>query len=111
MDHLESIERRVKLRDVRVLIPVTQAGSMHKAAKRLRTSQSAVSRSIGDLERALRVRLLDRTPRGVEPTRYGHAIIKRGVAAFDELRQGVKDIEFLADPTAGELRIGCSETM
>jgi DNA-binding transcriptional LysR family regulator len=111
MDKMEPIERRVKLRDVRVLITVVQAGSMHKAAKRLRTSQSAVSRSIGDLEHALHVRLLDRTPRGIEPTRYGHAIIKRGVAAFDELRQGVKDIEFLADPTAGELRIGCSETM
>jgi len=111
MDKMEPIERRVKLRDVRVLITVAQAGSMHKAAKRLRTSQSAISRSIGDLEHALRVRLLDRTPRGVELTRYGHAIIKRGAAAFDELRQGLKDIEFLADPTAGELRIGCSETM
>src|SRR5439155_21222 len=40
---------------------------------------------------------------------YGHAIIKRGLAVFDELRQGVKDIEFLIDPTSGELRIGCSE--
>jgi DNA-binding transcriptional LysR family regulator len=30
------------------------------------------------------------------------------VAVFDELRQGVKDIEFLADPTAGEVRIGAS---
>jgi hypothetical protein len=30
---------------------------------------------------------------------------RSGMAAFDELRQGVKDIEFLADPTAGEVRI------
>ena len=43
------------------------------------------------------------------PTQYGHALIKRGLAVFDELRQGVKDIEFLTDPTSGELRIGCSE--
>src|SRR5262245_59780289 len=107
----EPIERRIKLRDMRVLITVVQAGSMHKAATRLRTSQSAVSRSISDLEHALGVRLLDRTRRGIEPTRYGCAIIKRGIAAFDELKQGVKDIEFLADPTSGELRIGCSETM
>ena len=35
--------------------------------------------------------------------------MKRGLAVFDELRQGVKDIEFLSDPTSGELRIGCSE--
>ena len=27
---------------------------------------------------------------------------------FDDLRQAVKNIEFLADPTAGEVRIGCT---
>jgi DNA-binding transcriptional LysR family regulator len=30
------------------------------------------------------------------------------VAAFDDLRQAVKNIEFLADPLAGEIRIGCT---
>jgi DNA-binding transcriptional LysR family regulator len=109
MDEIDRIERRLKLRDVRILMSVVQAGSMHKAAERLATSQPAVSRAIADLEHALGVRLLDRSPRGIQPTQYGRAIIKRGLAVFDELRQGVKDIEFLADPTSGELRIGCSE--
>jgi DNA-binding transcriptional LysR family regulator len=59
----------------------------------------------------LGVRLLERSPWGVEPTQYGRAIIRRGVAVFDELQQGVKDIAFLADPTAGELRIGCPEAI
>src|SRR5262249_40519949 len=102
---IQRIERRLRLRDVRVLMSVVQAGSMHKAAERLATSQPAISRAIGDLERALGVRLLDRSPLGIEPTHYGRAIIKRGLAVFDELRQGVKDIEFLTDPTARELRI------
>jgi DNA-binding transcriptional LysR family regulator len=109
MDEIERIERRLKLHDVRVLMSVVQAGSMHKAAERLATSQPAVSRAIADLEHAFGVRLLDRSPTGIEPTQYAHAIIKRGLAVFDELRQGFKDIEFLADPTSGELRIGCSE--
>src|SRR5207342_3646178 len=103
------IERRLKLNDLRVLLSVVEAGSMHKAAERLATSQPAVSRAIADLEHTLGVRLLDRSPSGVVPTQYGHAIIKRGLAVFEELRQGVKDIEFLTDPTSGELRIGCSE--
>jgi DNA-binding transcriptional LysR family regulator len=109
MDQIERIERRLKLHDVRVLMSVVQAGSMHKAAERLATSQSAVSRAIADLEHALGVRLLDRSPSGIEPTQYAHAIIKRGLVVFDELRQSLKDIEFLTDPTLGELRIGCSE--
>ena len=42
---------------------------------------------------------------------YGEALLYRSRAAFDELRQGIRDIEFLADPTAGELRIACPETL
>jgi DNA-binding transcriptional LysR family regulator len=109
MDGIDRIERRLKLHDMRVLMFVVQIGSMHKAAERLGTSQPAVSRSISDLEHALGVRLLGRSRVGVEATQYGRALVKRGIAVFDELRQGVKDIEFLADPSAGELRIGCTE--
>jgi DNA-binding transcriptional LysR family regulator len=101
----ERIERRVKLHDLRVLMSVVERGSMAKAAESLATSQPAISRAIADLEYSLGVCLLDRGPRGIVPTPYGHALIKRGIAIFDELKQGVQDIEFLADPTAGEVRI------
>lgn len=111
MDDIERIQRRLKLHDVRVLIAVVEAGSMHKAAERLRTSQPAVSRAISDLEHSVGVRLLERSPRGIQPTPYGRVLVKRSVAAFDEFRQGMKDIQFLADPSSGELRIGCSEAM
>jgi DNA-binding transcriptional LysR family regulator len=111
MNKSDRIERRLKLHDLRVLMSVVQAGSMSKAAEHLGTAQPALSRSIAELEHALGVRLLDRSPRGVEPTAYGRALIRRGVAVFDELRQGVRDIEFLADPTAGELRIGATEAI
>lgn len=105
---IDRIERRISLHDMRVLMAVVQAGSMGKAALRLATSQPAISRSIADLESVLGVRLLDRSPQGIEPTSYGCALIKRGLVVFDELQQGVKDVQFLADPTAGELRIGAS---
>ena len=110
MSESNRIERRLKLNDVRVLMTVAEAGSMHKAAERLGTSQPAVSRAIADLEQTLGVRLLDRSSRGIHPTQCGLAMIRRGIAAFDELRQGIKDVEFLADPMAGELRIGCTES-
>ena len=102
----DRIGRRMKLHDIHVLMAVVQAGSMGKAAALLNTTQSAISRSMADLESAVGVRLLDRGPQGVEPTQYGRALLKRGVAVFDELKQSIQDIEFLSDPTAGELRIG-----
>jgi DNA-binding transcriptional LysR family regulator len=102
----DRIGRRIKLQDLHVLMTVVHAGSMRKAATLLNTTQPAISRSIAELEHTIGVRLLDRGSQGVEPTQYGRALLKRGVAVFDELKQGVQDIEFLSNPEAGELRIG-----
>lgn len=111
VQHWESrIGRRLKLRDLHVLFAVVQWGSMARAAKQLAMSQPAVSKVIADLEDVLRVRLLDRSSRGIEPTIYAHALLKRSHVAFDELRQGVRDIEFLTDPTVGEVRVVSQET-
>jgi DNA-binding transcriptional LysR family regulator len=108
--HWESrIGRRLKLRDLHVLFAVVQWGSMAGAAKNLAMSQPAVSKVIADLEAVLRVRLLDRNSRGIEPTIYAHALLKRSHVAFDELRQGIRDIEFLANPSSGEVRIASQE--
>jgi DNA-binding transcriptional LysR family regulator len=105
------IGRRVRLRDLHVLLTVVQHGSMGRAASSLGVSQPAISDAIATLEVALGVRLLDRTRRGVQPTIYGDTLLKYGRLAIDSLRQGVKEMEFLADPTAGELRIGCPESV
>ena len=102
----DRIGNRMKLQDLHVLMTVVKAGSMGKAAQILNTTQPNISRSIGELEHALGVRLLDRHRQGIEPTDYGRALLDCGTAVFDDLRQGVKNIAFLADPAAGELRIG-----
>jgi DNA-binding transcriptional LysR family regulator len=107
----DRIGRRMKLHDLHVLMAVVQAGSMNKAAALLHTTQPAVSRSITELERTMGVRLLDRNPRGVEPTEFGRALLDGGTAMFDELRLAVKNIEYLADPTAGEVRIACNPSL
>src|SRR5712691_10805515 len=89
------IGRRVRLRDLHILFAVAQHGSMAKAGIHLGMSQSAVSQAIAALELALEVPVLDRMPRGVELTMYGAALMRHGQAAFDELRSGIKEIEFL----------------
>jgi len=111
MEWERRIGRRLRLRDLHILSTVVERGSMAKAAAYLAVSQPAVSDAIANLEAALGVRLLDRVPHGVEPTIYATALLKRGHVVFDELRQGIKDIEFLADPTAGEVRVGCPESL
>jgi DNA-binding transcriptional LysR family regulator len=106
MEWSDRIGRRVKLRDLHILLAVAQSGSMARAADRLAISHPVVSKTITELERALGVRLLDRTAQGVELNDYGRAFIKCGTAVFDELRRGVQEIELISDPTVGEVRVG-----
>jgi DNA-binding transcriptional LysR family regulator len=111
MQWTDRIGRRLKLQDMHILLAAVQWGSMAKAAEQLAISQPVVSRSIANLEYTLGVRLLDRSRSGVEPTMYGRALLAHGVAAFDELKQGVKAIEFLADAQVGEVRVGTTEVV
>ena len=107
----DRVSHRLKLRDLRLLLAVVEWGSMAKAAAHLNLTQSGVSKAIAELEHTFGVRLFDRTAQGAEPTLYGRTLIKGSAAVFDELRQSVNSIEHLADPTSGELRVGCTEPM
>src|SRR6476661_2622864 len=106
MEWSERVGRRIRLRELHILLAVVQCKSMAKAANQLAVSKPVVSKTIADLERVLGVRLLERDRHGAEPTIYGAALLKRGLTVFDELREGVKDIAYLRDPAAGEVRIG-----
>jgi DNA-binding transcriptional LysR family regulator len=109
MDWSDRIGRRIRLRDLHIVLAVAESGSMTKASAKLAISHPVVSKTISDLEHTLGVRLFDRNPQGVELTAYGRALLKCGVNVFDEMRQGLKQIEFLTDPTSGELAVGCPE--
>src|SRR5947208_455553 len=111
IDWESQLGRQLRLRDLHAFFAVVQCGSMAKAAMQLGVTQPAVSKSIADLEHALGVRLLDRSPQGIVPTSYCNALVRRSLNVFDELRQGVGEIEFMADPRVGEVRVGCPETL
>jgi DNA-binding transcriptional LysR family regulator len=107
----ERIKRRLKLRNLETLLAVSQSGSMAKAAKVLSVSQPAVSKAIAELEDTLGVPMFDRTAKGVEATDYGRALVKWASVVFDDIRQGLKEVESLSDPGSGELRVGATEPM
>jgi DNA-binding transcriptional LysR family regulator len=84
---------------------------MAKAAAELAITQPAVSKMVADMEHTLGVRLLDRKPQGVEPTAYGQALLKWGDTVFEDLRHAVGEIQSLADPAGGEIRIVANSPM
>jgi DNA-binding transcriptional LysR family regulator len=105
------VERRLRFRDLQVFLAVVQHGSMGKAAAQLGMTQPSVSELISGLETTIGARLFDRSPHGVAPTLYGQALRKRAIASVDELKQGLRDLEYLANPTVGEVRIGCPDSI
>jgi DNA-binding transcriptional LysR family regulator len=107
----QNLGRRLKVRDLEVFLAVVECGSMAKAAGQLGVTQPAVSEIVAGLESAFGARLFDRSPRGIETTLYGEALLIRARTVLDELRQGAKEIAFLADPTFGELHVGAPESI
>ena len=109
MDWADRIGNRIRLRDLHVLLAVAECGSMSKAATRLAISYPVVSKTISDFEHSLGVRLFDRNSRGVELTAYGSVLLNCGNVVFDEMRQGLRQIQFLTNPDSGDLRVGFPE--
>jgi DNA-binding transcriptional LysR family regulator len=110
VDYESHLGRRLSLRDLHILASVVRLGSMAKTAAHLGLTQPTVSQAIADIEHAVGARLLDRGPQGVVPTIYGEAFLKRGLEAFDALKQGMRDVECLESGDAGDIWIGSAET-
>src|SRR6266481_3615626 len=106
MQWADRIGRRIKLRDLHVLLAVAEARSISRAADLLAISHPVVSRTISELEQTLGARLFDRSSQGVNLTMHGQAFLDCSVTVFDDLRSGVQRLEFLSDPASGEVRIG-----
>jgi DNA-binding transcriptional LysR family regulator len=109
MDWSDRIGRRIKLRDLHILMTVADTGSMAKAAARLRISHPAVSKAISEIEGTLGVRLFDRGSQGAELTAYGEVLLRCGINVFDEMQQGLRSLEYLSNPNSGEVRLGCTD--
>jgi DNA-binding transcriptional LysR family regulator len=111
MDWSDRTGSRIKLRDLHILMAIADAGSMAKAAAKLRISHPAISKTISEIEGTLGVRLLDRGSKGAELTAYGEVLLRCGINIFDEMRQGLRSLASLSDPDSGEVRLGCTEVV
>jgi DNA-binding transcriptional LysR family regulator len=95
MDHLA---------DMALFVEVARAKGFRGAAERLNMPNSTLSRRIGALEKALGLRLLNRTTRRVELTEAGQIYFERAKRIVEEARLAHEHLgQMLAQPT-GVLR-------
>ena len=101
----------VTLRQLRVFQSVARTRNFSRTGEAIGLTQPAVSRAIGELERALGLRLLDRTTREVALTEAGRSLAARLDRALDELDATLADVAGLADADGGKVRVASSPTL
>lgn len=96
---------------LRMFATVVRTGSFSRAAEALHVSQPAISKGVADFELQIGSRLLDRVPKGVRPTREGHALMRHAEALFATERAAEEEMRSFRNLGEGSLRIGASTTI
>lgn len=97
---------RIDSRQLRHLLAVVDCQGFTAAAERLNLTQPALSRSIQILEERLGVRLIERTPKSFQLTKFGHSVVDKARLIEMEFGQILSDIQILQDGHAGQVSIG-----
>jgi LysR family tcuABC transcriptional regulator len=101
----------VALRQIRAVIAVCEEGSFTRAALRENATQSGISQHVAAVERALGVKLFERSAAGVTPTPAGLRYYRRCVEAVGQIESANEDVRRFATVTSGDLRIGLIPTL
>jgi DNA-binding transcriptional LysR family regulator len=95
----------VTLDDLRVFITVYETGNLSAVARTLRCTQSAVSQHIKRLEKETGLTLVERQPRGVEPTRAGRILYQAALGGIASLDAALRQLGELRDGQGGTVSI------
>lgn len=93
------------IRHIRYFLEITRQGSISKAAKVLQMTQPPLSASLKNLEEELGVRLLERTARGITPTRAGRLLLEKGARLVDETEHLTQELKRQGQGLSGSLHL------
>ncbi|HYI87497.1 MAG TPA: LysR family transcriptional regulator [Burkholderiales bacterium] len=88
---------RFDLAELETFLAVAELGSFSLAAKKLHVSQPSVTSRVQRLEATLRVKLLVRTTRRVEPTVEGARLLEAAQQALSGLREVLREFQAAAN--------------
>lgn len=102
-----ALSRHLTMRQMRMLLAIEEHKSVLKASRELNVAQPALSRSLSDLESVLELKLFNRSPRGMAPTAFGDALIRRLKTIIGELHDAEEELGALRSGTYGHVSVGC----
>ncbi len=93
--------------DFAYFVAIVEGGSISAASRTLDVPKSLLSQHLAQLERALGVRLIERTTRRLDVTPLGRRFYRRCLAVLAEIQRAQAMIEDTRDTTQGKLKISC----
>ncbi len=96
----------VRLNQLAQIVAVARAGTFTAASNSVGLTQSAITKTVADLERQLGYALFHRTARGAVLTDKGRAFVERASRLLDDARELLHGDPSGAEAFSGVLRIG-----
>ena len=97
---------KLEVRDIEYFAVIARHGNVGRAAEQLGLSQPALSKSLRRLERSLGAKLVKKTPKGVDLTAVGGAILSRVRGLQLTLEDIAREAADLGEGRAGQVRVG-----
>ncbi|HEX5080225.1 MAG TPA: LysR family transcriptional regulator [Geminicoccaceae bacterium] len=98
----------MELRQIHYFLAVVKHRNLGRAAQELNIAQPALSKSIRRLEQQLQVKLIERHPRGVEPTAFGKALAAHAELIAVEVGHAMNTICALRQSRRGHVTVGAA---
>jgi DNA-binding transcriptional LysR family regulator len=105
-DSLPHRASRLKLRQLELVLAVSDTLNLNQAASVLGLSQPAATRLLKEIERTLDVNLFDRTPKGMVPTPYGKTTARYAQSLLHGMTRLQRELDGLRRGIEGRVRIG-----
>lgn len=100
------MRNQIDLKRLRYITEVARAESITTAAETLGLTQPALTRSIGEVENLLGIRLFHRLPRGMQLTEAGERFVERAGQIISEVDDLIADASHSPEVVTGRLRLG-----
>ena len=95
--------------DLRIFLAVARSGSFVASGRRLGLNHTTLARRLTALERSYGTRLLDRSPRGVQPTKAGLDLIEHAERIEEEVLAAGRRVEGQDGDISGVVRLATPE--
>jgi len=103
---MSSLQQRLKLRHISVVLEIARCGNLQKAAEALAVSHSAISKALAEVEAITGAQLFERTSSGMRPTVLGEALVRHGYLIASDVQRAEAELDALRVGDMGTLSIG-----